>query len=117
MYKRQVHYYVHEWNGTDWDVLWSGSVTHAAGEGFVDSGTVGLAFDDGDIILMGFGKDCSATYSRTTATTGDSVGFGTYAGGHWWENSYGGYDTAYNSVTESASGHYIYDIEVTYWDE
>lgn len=97
--------------------MWSDTVTHAAGTGWTSSGTIGLAFEDGDEVLMGFGKDCDATYSRTAASSGDSAGFGTYSGGHWWENSYGGYDDAFGDMSDRLSTDYIYDIQVTYWDE
>ncbi len=112
-----VAFYVHEWDGTDWQILWSDEITYPVGTGYMSSGDVGLAFDDGDRILLGFGKDCATEYYRTSEAAGTSSGFGDYTGGVWYDNSYTGYDAAYADMAESSFEDYLYDIEVVYWDE
>ena len=111
-----VRFHIHEWDGSAWTVLWSGVTYASAGQDFVTSPTVGLAFEDGDEVLIGFSKNCSGTdYFRSNASVGSSFGFGDYDGGYWYaSNTTMGYSFVPSNST-STDG--IYDLEVTYWEE
>ena len=111
-----VSFYVHSWDGSAWTVEWADVVNHSAGTDFMSSETVGLAFDDGDQIMLGFAHDCDHAYYATATTTNESYGFADWGGETWWDNSYSTYDSAYVPSYYQAVG-YLYDIEVVYWDE